>query len=102
MPAIAKIPMTMNKMHRESITREKELNRVLTIIFKALTLVMVRSGLNTRIARNALTEKPILMIRGKRLVTTMMKSRTFHKSLKYEPLFRMNPKAKILVIISIT
>ena len=79
-PAIEKIIMTMNKMQSESMTKEKELNRVFTIILRALTLVIVLSGLKTLMALRALTEKPILMMRGSKLVTTMTKSRIFHKS----------------------
>jgi hypothetical protein len=79
-PAIAKIPITINRMANESITNENEWNSVLTIIFKALTLVIVRRGRSTRIALKALTEKPISIMIGRRLVITMTKSRTFHKS----------------------
>jgi hypothetical protein len=82
MPAIAKTPITKIKIVSESITNENELNRVLTIIFRALTFVIVLKGLRTRIALKALTEKPISTTRGSKLVKTIIKSKIFQRSLR--------------------
>lgn len=90
-PAIANTPITNNRMDRESITREKELNRVLTIIFKAFTLVIVRKGRSTRTALRALTENPKLTTRGNKLVTTITKSKMFQRSRRYAFLLKRKP-----------
>lgn len=55
-PAIENTIITKIKIYRESITNEKEWKRVLTIIFNALTFVIVFKGLKTLIALSEDTE----------------------------------------------
>ena len=64
------------------MTKLKEKNRVRTIILKDFTLVIVFKGLKTLIALKLLTEKLIVMTKGRREVDTIIKSKTFQASFK--------------------
>jgi hypothetical protein len=78
-PRIANIITVSTSKAIESNTRGREANSVLTIILSELILVIVRKGLNTRMARRECTLNPenYMATNDKKLVNTTEKSSMF-------------------------